>query len=302
MTATTQRDPLKAAYESMAARTEAIPELDIATTRDVFDGLARVTAEPEGVSYAEVDAGGVKAIWCVPEECAEDRVLIHTHGGGFMVCSMHSDRKLAGHIAKAVGARVIVLDFRLAPEHPFPAQLDDAVAAYEWVLGQGISPAHVATVGHSAGGNLCTSSVLRLREEGRPLPAAVMPVSPWYDMELQGGSMLTRAETDAIVQRPILEGMLSAFLGETPPTHPLANPLYADLTGFPPTLLHVGDQETLVDDAVRFARRAEQAGVEVEIHIAPEMQHSYPLLAGRDERADATIRRMADWVRPKLGL
>lgn len=304
MTTTTRRpDYLRDVYEALAARSQAQPDMDIETMRDVFERLHVATREPEGVTYQEVDAGGVPAIWCIPTDCAADRVLVHTHGGGFMVCSMHTDRKLGGHIAKAAGTRVLVLDFRLAPEHPFPAQLDDAVAAYRWLLEEeGIRPDHVATVGHSAGGNLCTTTALKLREEGMPLPVAIMPVSPWYDMELCGATFDTNAATDAIVQRPILEGMLAAFLGDTPRTSPLANPLYADLSGLPPILIHAGGDETLVDDTLSFAARAREAGVDVEAHIVPEMQHSYPLLAGRDPRADETIARMAAWVRPKLGL
>lgn len=217
-----------------------------------------------------------------------------------MVCSMHTDRKMAGHIAKATGARALMVDYRHAPEHPFPAQLDDAVTAYRWLLRQGVEPERIGSVGHSAGGNLCVSLVLKLGTEGDPTPAAVLSISPWFDMELAGASMDGNAATDAVVQRPILEEMRAALLGDAPADHPLANPLYADLAGLPPTLMYVGALETLVDDAVRFADRARDAGGDVALRVTPEMQHSFTLLAGRAPEADDAIRYMGEWLRGNL--
>jgi acetyl esterase/lipase len=144
--------------------------------------------------------------------------------------------------------------------------------------------------------------VLEARDEGLPLPAAIMPTSPWYDMEAKGETLDSRAALDVLVQRDVLLGMAGMFLGPNPPTDPLANPLYADPKGLPPMLIQVGDHESLLDDAQRFARRAEEAGVDVTLEVEPEMQHVYQFLAGRAPEADAAIARMAAWVRPKLGL
>ncbi|WP_435120330.1 alpha/beta hydrolase [Amycolatopsis thermoflava] len=300
--ASEQSGYLKLIYQSLVDRSAANPDMDLQTMRDLFEELHRVTTEPEGVSYLEDDADGVPVLWCVPDGCASNRVIMHSHGGGFMVLSMHTDRKLAGHIAKAAGTRALVLDFRLAPENPFPAQLDDAVTAYRWLLKQGIRPEHIVSAGHSAGGNLCTTMVLKLRDAGDPLPAAIMPVSPWYDMELRSDTLDTLADKDAVVQRPILEGMRTAFLGDVPPTHPLANPLHADLSGLPPMLIHVGEHETLLDDTRRFAARAADAGVQVEVRVGPEMQHSFIYLAGRAPEGDEAVRYMGEWARRCLGL
>ncbi|GAA5061919.1 acetyl esterase/lipase [Thermocatellispora tengchongensis] len=300
--ASQEADALRSMYQSLSERSAARPDMDLAAMRTLFEELHRVTPEPEGVSYAEVDAGGTPAIWCLPDGRADDRVLIHHHGGGFMVCSMYTDRKMAGHIAKAAGTRALVLDFPLAPENPFPAQINASVAAFRWLLDQGFEPAHIASVGHSAGGNLCTGMALALREAGDPMPAAVMPMSPWYDMELTGETFDTLAHLDAVVQRPILETMRAAFLGATPPDTPLANPLYADLRGFPPTLIYTGAHETLVSDTERFVKNARDAGVDAHCEIVPEMQHSFAFLAGRAPEADAAIRRMAAWLRVHLGL
>jgi acetyl esterase/lipase len=230
-------------------------------------------------------------------------VLLFTHGGGFVVGSVATHRKLAGHLAKAVGCRALVLEYRLAPEHPFPAQLEDAVAAYRWLLGQGIEPGHIATTGDSAGGNLAISTVLKVRDDGDPLPAAILPMSPWLDMEHLGKTLESNADTDALVSRPVLEGMSGMFLGEGgDPTHPHANPLYADPTGLPPMYSCAGSHETLQDNAERFHEMARTAGVDATLEIVPEMQHVFTFSAGRGPEADATIAAMAAWVRPRLGL
>jgi len=300
--ASAESDYLVNLYRSWTVRMTAAPEMDLATLRDIFEEWHLPTREPEGVSYAQVDAGGVGAMWCIPEGCAADRVLFYSHGGGFVVGSMHSHRKLAGHMAKAAGTRALVVDFRRAPENPFPAQLEDAVIAFRWLLGQGVRPEHVATTGDSAGGNLSVTLPLKLRDEGVPLPAAVMPMSPWLDMEVTGESLQSRVAVDALVTMSLHEAMVSMFLGEARRDDPLANPLHADLTALPPMLIQVGDHETLLDDSVRLAQLAQKAGVEVVLEVAPEMQHVFQFMAGRASEADEAIARMAAWVRPRLGL
>jgi acetyl esterase/lipase len=281
----------------------AAPDMDVATLRDLFEEWHRPTAEPTGVTYEEVDAGGVPALWCLPVGAADDRVLLFTHGGGFVVGSTATHRKLAGHLAKAVGARALVLDYRLAPEHPFPAQLEDAVTAYRWLLTQGVEPGHIATTGDSAGGNLAISTVLKLRDDGDPLPAAILPMSPWLDMEHLGKTLESNSATDALVSREILQGMSGMFLGDGgDPTHPHANPLHSDPTGLPPMYTCAGSHETLQDNAERFHERARTAGVDSTLEIVPEMQHVFTFSAGRAPEADATIAAMAAWLRPRLGL
>jgi len=300
--ASTQSDHLKDLYRSWAERMAAEPPMELDVLRDMFEEWHLATVEPTGVTYEEVDAGGVPALWCIPLDCTHDRVIIWTHGGGYVVGSRHSHRKVAAHLAKAAGTRALVIDYRLAPEHPHPAQVEDAVTAYRWLLDQGIRPEHIATTGDSAGGGLCTSMVLKARDEGLPLPAAIMPSSPWYDMEAKGETLDTRADVDVLASRDVLLGMAGMFLGSNPASDPLANPLYADPTGLPPILIQVGDHEVLLDDSLRFARRAKEHGVDVTVEVEPEMQHVFHFLAGRAPEADAAIARMAAWVRPKLGL
>lgn len=293
---------LKDLYASWAGRMAADPEMALEALRDLFEAWHEATIEPTEVTYEQVDAGGVPALWCLPNGADRSRALIWCHGGGFVVGSMHSHRKVAAHLAKAAGVPALVIDYRRAPEHPFPAQVEDAVRTYRWLVGQGVEPGHIATTGDSAGGNLCTSMVLQLRDDGDPLPAAILPLSPWYDMEGKGESLDSRAGVDALVQKPILLGMAGMFLGGASATDPLANPLYADLTGLPPMYLQVGDHEALLDDSTRFTAMARAAGVDVTLEVEPEMQHVFHFLAGRAPEADQAVARLGRWVRPKLGL
>ena len=154
------------------------PGLDLATIRDIVENLHLAASEPEAVTYAEVDADGVPALWCIPAGSDPNRVLLHSHSGGTVVTSMHTDRKAIGHIAKAVGARALILNYRRSPEHKFPAQIDDVEKAYRWLLAQRIRPENIASIGHSIGGNFAVSLAVTLRDKGTPLPAAILSVSP----------------------------------------------------------------------------------------------------------------------------
>jgi acetyl esterase/lipase len=290
-------------YSDWSARMAAEPEMGLPALRDLFEEWHLPTVEPEGVTYAETEADGVPVMWCSPVGAAADRVLLYTHGGGFVVGSRHTHRKLAGHLARAIGCRALVVDYRRAPEHPFPAQLDDCVTAYRWLVAQGIEPGHIATAGDSAGGNLAISVALKLRDDGDALPAALVPMSPWLDMEHKGETLDTNSGTDALVQRPILEAMSGMFLGPNGSAiDPLANPLYSDPAGLPPMYLTAGGAETLLDNAQRFAASARAAGCDVTIDVVPDMQHVFTFLAGRAPEADKAVADIAVWIRPLLGL
>lgn len=298
--ASTQAEALKTLYKSWADRMAANPEMDLPELRDLFEEWHLPTAEPAGVTYAEVDAGGVPSMWCIPVGCDDSRVIVFTHGGGYVVGSMHTHRKLAGHLAKAAGCRALVIDYRRAPENPHPAPVEDAVKAYRWLLDQGIQPGHISTCGDSAGGGMCTTMVLKARDEGLPLPAAVMPLSPWYDMEGKGASLDSNSAVDVLVQREILMNMAATFLGEASPSDPLANPLYADLEGLPPVLIQVGGDEGLLDDSHRFAERAKTAGVDVTVEVYPEMQHVFHFLAGRAPEADEAVSKLGAFAKSHM--
>jgi acetyl esterase/lipase len=202
-------------------------------------------------------------------------------------------------VAKALGVTSFVLDYRRAPEHPHPAQVEDGVAVVAALTDRGIAPADITTIGDSAGGNLAIAVPLALREQGRPLPGQVIAFSPWVDMENAGESLKTNAGTDALVTEALLEGMIAGVLGDgqVDPTTPLANPLYADFAGFPRLYMNAGSVETLMDNATRIAEKARAAGVDVTLTLADGMQHVYPFLAGNAPEADQEIAAIAKWFR-----
>ncbi len=289
-------------YKEWAVRLQADPPMDLAGTRDMFEGWHLFATEPEDVSYAEQDVEGIAALWCNPAGATADRVMLYFHGGGYVVGSMHSHRKYAGHLAKAIGCRALVLDYRRAPEHLHPAQLDDGLTAYRWLLAQGIAADRIVLAGDSAGGGLATGVALALHDAGDPLPAAVLAASPLYDMEAVGETLVTRADVDVLFLKPVLEAMVGMFLGEGSRQDPRANALHADLADMPPIMIVTGDYEMLLDDSVRFERKAKAAGVDVVLQVVPEMQHVFVLGAGRADEADRAIADMAAWTRSRLGL
>jgi len=298
-----ESEALKTLYRGWAAALAANPEMPLDELRLMFEHWGDVTAEPGGVDYIETNAGGIPALWAVPKGCAEDRVLLCMHGGGYVTASMYTHRKVYGHLAKAIGCRALILHYRRAPEHVHPAPVDDAVTAYRWLLDQGILAWHIALTGDSAGGALAVTTLLRARERSLPMPAATMPLSPWVDLEITGETLVSNREKDAIVQKEVVEVMATTFLGEGGNRKdPLANPLYADLKGLPPMYIQVGGDETLLDDSRRLAECARKAGVDVRLDEFPEMQHVFHFSAGHAPEADDAIRKLAEWVRPKLGL
>jgi acetyl esterase/lipase len=207
----TQNKQMAQFFASMTKRMSGT-DLDLATIRDVYENLHLAAREPEGVCYAEVDIDGVPALWCVPTDCDMNRVLLHAHGGGTVIFSMHLDRKAVGHLAKAAGTRALVLDYRRSPEHKFPAQIEDMERAYHWLLAKGIRAENIAVTGQSIGGNFAVSLAIGLRNKGVAMPAAILSISGWYDMELKNDTIKSNAKNDKLLTRPIL-GLFRLFSG-----------------------------------------------------------------------------------------
>ncbi len=247
--------------------------------RVVFEKLGDCTPLPPDIKREKVNAGGIDGEWISAPNSSADRAVLYVHGGGYVIGSVNTHRDLMGRIARASGARVLGINYRLAPEHPFPAAVDDAVAAYRWMLAQGLQPKRIAVAGDSAGGGLTVATLVAIRDAKLPLPGAGVCISPWVDMEGIGESMKTRAAADPVVQREGLLGMAAAYLGGQNPRSPLAAPLYADLKGLPPLLIQVGDAETLLDDSTRLNDRAKAAGVSTKLEVWPEMIHVWQLFA-----------------------
>jgi acetyl esterase/lipase len=263
-----------------------------------------LTAEPREVDYIETEAGGLPAMWAVPKRSRTDRVLLCIHGGGFVSGSIYTHRKMFGHLAKATGARALLVSYRLLPEGGvYPVPVDEVEAAYRWLLDLRTAPGHIAFAGDSVGGWLAVTVQLRARERGLPPPAAALLISPSADLEVSGESYETNRDKDPFFRREIVRGLTQNFLGgAADPRDPLANPLYADLSGLGPVYIQVGEDEALLDDARQLDSRAREAGVDSRLDVFPGMLHTFQMAAGRAPEADDAIRRMADWVGPKLGL
>ena len=236
----------------------------------------RVAAD---VKCEPVSADGVPAEWIVPPGAEPHRVLLYLHGGGYVIGSINSHRAMIARIARASRARAIAIDYRLAPEHPFPAAVEDATRAYRWLLAQGNFARNMVIAGDSAGGGLTLAVLATLRTAGDPMPAAAVTISPWTDLERTGDSMRSNAGRDQTVDVEDLGEMARMYLGTSDPKNPLASPLYADFRGFPPLLIQVGAAEGLLDDSTRVAKRAKAAGVEVELEIWEDMVHVWHIYA-----------------------
>ena len=276
-----------------------LPPSDSLTTaehRAQYERAEKVFPTPSDVKVERVNAPVAPAEWLRPPSAEPGRVVLYLHGGGYVIGSPRSHRHLAAAIAGAAGASALLLDYRLAPEHPFPAAVEDATAAYRWLLDQAIAPERIVIAGDSAGGGLTVATLLALREARVPLPAGGVCISPWVDLTCSGASYATKADADPIVRRAGVEEMALAYLGATSPRTPLASPLFADLRGLPPLLIHVGRDEVLLDDAVQLAERARAAGVDVTLDIYERMIHVWhwflPMLDEADE-AVAAVGRFA---------
>jgi monoterpene epsilon-lactone hydrolase len=289
--------------EELSARSSN-PNLDLPTIRDIVETIHLATREPEDVSYAEVSAGGVEALWCIPAGSDDSAVLLHNHMGGTVVASMYSDRKAAAHIAKAAGVPSLVLNYRRSPDHKFPAQIEDVDNAYQWLLNGGYQPQHIGSVGHSIGGNFAISLALRLRDSGAPLPGAILSISPWVDMTLDNPTIESNADADKLLSRPLAEMFRSMWLDDTGVgwNDPRVNLLAADLSGLPPTAIYYGADEILAGEATELAKRAQAAGNDVLLRSVPAGQHSFIVAAGRVPEADQAIAEMGKWLRSNLGL
>ncbi|MEU7814353.1 alpha/beta hydrolase [Pseudonocardia sp. NPDC049154] len=270
------------------------PELGLEDFRIGFDRM--LPDPPADVVVREATVGGVSGRWIeVPE--SGPTTLLHMHAGGFMIGSSYSHREMASRIARAAGARVFLLDYRLAPENPYPAALDDVLAAYRGLLAEGVSPADLVISGDSAGGGLAAAALIALRDAGDPLPAAGVLLSPWADLTLTGDSMIAHESIDPLVRKDLLEGMRQAYAAEADKADVRLSAVFADYTGIPPLLVQVGSTEVLLDDSVRIVDRALAAGVRAELQVGYEMVHVYQMFADELPEAQAAIERIGTFLR-----
>jgi acetyl esterase/lipase len=293
-------DMLKTIVDMMRAQRSVIPpDIDAPTMRANMESMTGLLPLPSDVVAKPVRVNGVPAEWVSTPDVDPARVVLYLHGGAYVLGSLNTHRDLAGRISRAAGARVLNVDYRLAPEHPHPAAVEDATAAYAWLLAEGQVPARVAIAGDSAGGGLTVATLVALRDQGKPLPAAGVCLSPWVDLEGTGESMTTKADVDPMVQKDHLVRMAGFYLGGKPARTPLAAPLYADLSGLPPLYIQVGTAETLLDDSNRIAERARKAGVDVTLERWDDMIHVFQAFSAMLPEGQQAVDKIGAYLRAR---
>lgn len=283
--------PGPSSYEKMKNKVDKMRENFVLATKNFSTPADDVTVDT-------VDIAGTPAEWLRAPGVDDDRVLLYLHGGGYVIGSVATHRGLTSALSRAANCRVLALDYRLAPEHPYPAAVEDATSAYRWLLDQGIAGDKIAISGDSAGGGLTLATLLSLKATGDPMPGAAVPISPWTDMEGSGESMTTKVDKDPMVEPGGLMGMARLYMGDnTDYRAPTASPLYGDYAGLPPLLIQVGELETLLNDATRVASRAEAAGVDVTLEVWQEMVHVWHLFAPMLPEGREAITRIGSFIK-----
>lgn len=272
----------------------------IADQRAAYSGIKSVFPSPPQVDVMPSRLGGVPGEWLIPPESGEDAALLYFHGGGYVIGSLDSHRHLVTAIAREAGLRAFNADYRLAPEAPFPAAVEDGVAAYRGLLEIGIKPERIIVAGDSAGGGLTVATLLAARDQGLPMPGGAIPISPWVDLTGTSESLASRASRDPMVTKENIVELSATYLAGKDPKSPLASPIFADLKGLPPLLILVGTEETLYDDAATLYARADSAGVAASFEAWSQMVHVWPwfhpiLTDGRN-----AIARMASFIRTQI--
>jgi epsilon-lactone hydrolase len=275
--------------------------LTVAQRRAQYERAERVFPIAPDVAIEIVKAPERDAEYLRPPGVLDDAAVLYLHGGGYVIGSPRSHRHLAAAIGRAAGTPTLLLDYRLAPEHPFPAAVDDAVAAYQWLLARGLPSGRLVVAGDSAGGGLTVALLLALRERGIPRPAGGVCISPWVDLTCSSASYTTKAGTDPIVTRDGVTAMAQAYAGTGDFKGPLVSPLFADLRGLPPLLVQVGSEEVLLDDAVGLSARARAAGVDVTLEEWPAMIHVWHWFLPMLDEAERAIATIGGFVRTRIG-
>jgi epsilon-lactone hydrolase len=270
-------------------------DIDVPVQRTVYDALGNIAQVAAGTTHAAIEIGGVRGERITPAERDADRMIVYLHGGGFALGSPAGYRALVSHIARACRAEAFVVDYRLAPEHPFPAAPDDAIAVWRALASKSPRGA-LAMMGDSAGGNLTLATTLRARDEGLPLPYAAVLLSPMLDLTLGAASLTSNAELDPIVRRGDCDTFAKHYCQNLARTDPRVSPLFADLRGLPPVYVQVGKDECLLDDSTRFAEKARAAGVDVKLDVFSDVLHVWHFFAGIAPESDDAIARVGRWL------
>jgi len=291
----------KAQWRLAAANRRGAP-LSIEEQRRSFDEHFQAVPIADGCVVQAISSPGPAGETIVPKGAAASRALLYFHGGGFFFGSLQSHRHLVSRLAVAAGVTAVSVDYRLAPEHPFPAALEDAFAAYRWLLEQGFPPSGVVLAGDSAGGNLAAAAALKIRDEGLPTPGGIYLISAWLDLTLSGDSYEVKASQDPILARETMREVAQLYLGPVDGRYPYASPTYGNLSGFPPLMIQVGADELLLSESLAFAQAAALHGVGVRLHVWPEMVHAWPLFHTALPQGARAIAEGGLWIADTLAL
>lgn len=273
-------------------------KVPIGMTRRITGALLHNGWVPRAAKVSETQLGGIRTELILPKTGAGDRIVFFVHGGGYVVCSPRTHRPLTSRLSLALNATTYVPHYRLAPEHVFPAGLNDVVAAYKGMLAKGINPANVTVMGDSAGGGLALAMTLALRDQQVALPAKLVLISPWTDLTLSGETLRSKDSADPMLTWKWITGKTPLYTGGVTDTrHPLVSPLFADLRGLPPTLVQVGSEEILLSDSERLAERAAEAGWDLQLNVWEGMWHDFQMLGSMLPEADAAIADIARFAR-----
>ena len=275
---------------------------DVPAFRERMANSARLTPKvPDDIRVVAVTVSGVPCEWISAPDSNEDRVLVYFHGGGYVFGNLDSHRDIGWRLARAARMRVLMVDYRLAPEHPFPAALEDATDCYRWLLDEGFAPENIAIGGDSAGGGLSVALLINLRNLGLPLPSSCVLLSPWTDLSMSGDSIAKNAPLDPMLSGEILEKMANYYLGKRDRKAPLASPLFGDLSGLPAVFIQVGSLEVLRSDAERLADRIREEGGEVLLEVWPGMFHVFQVFAARVPEGRRAIETLGEFLLTKTG-
>lgn len=277
------------------------PDSDVAELRKSWDDIGSKLKMAKGVRLREAIVDHISCEWLVPEKCDEADVILYLHGGIYMLGSANTHRRMVSFIAREAGMRAIIPNYRLAPEHPFPAAIEDATLIYRKLLEQGIPASRIAIGGDSAGGGLTMATLLSLKNAGDPMPGAAFLMSPWLDLTASGESLETRADKDPWFDPANIPEMVRRYCGSRNPKAPLISPLFGELSGMPPVLIQVGDHEILLSDSTRMADRLSDAGVKVVLQVWPDMWHVFQYFVGQMPESQRAIRDIAGFLGAEMG-
>ncbi len=295
-------DEMKAVIEMMRSQEGIAAEgISLQERRDGMEEMQAAIPVPEDIVTKEVDIDGVPGLWVEAPGARDSAYVIYYHGGGYVMGSLSTHKELMGRISRSCKARVLGVDYRLAPEHVYPAAVEDGVKSYEWLLAQDADPASVMLAGDSAGGGLTLATLLALKEKGGHMPAGGILLSPWTDLTASGESATSRAEADPMITMSALLEIAKTYYADSNPKDPLISPVFADLSGLPPLLIQVGDAEVLLDDASRLADNAMAAGVSVQYQVWEEAFHVFQAMPQLPESADA-LEKIARFYRDVISL